>query len=62
MVLSTVCLVYLPLKRLRLKKQVLDEIKKLLNSKMIEFSLDFMSLISRSQDAVLEDLNLTAIK
>lgn len=29
---------------------------------MIEFSLDFMSLISRSQDAVLEDLNLTAIK
>lgn len=62
MVLSTVCLVYLPLKRLRLKKHVLDEIKKLLNSKMIEFSIDFMSLISRSQDAVLEDLNLTAIK
>lgn len=29
---------------------------------MVEFSIDFTSLISRVQDAVLEDLNLVAIK
>lgn len=51
-ILAVVCLVYLPLKRLKLKKQVLDDVKKLLNSKMVEFSMDFMSLISRTQDAV----------
>lgn len=61
-ILASVCLVYLPLKRLKLKKQVLEEVKKLLNARMVEFSTEFTSLISRVQDAVLEDLNLVAIK
>lgn len=51
--LAVVCLVYLPLKRLKLKKNVLDEVKKVLNSKSVQFSQDFMSLICKVQDAVL---------
>lgn len=53
LILTTTCIVYLPLKRLRMKKDVLDDVKKLLNQKMIEFSSDFMSPISGVQDAVL---------
>ena len=61
-ILAAACLVYLPLKRLKLKKEVLDSIKKILNGKFIEFSIDFMGMISENQDAVLEDLNAYALR
>mgnify|MGYP006995452160 CR=1 FL=1 len=53
LMLTTTCIVYLPLKRLRMKKDVLDDVKKILNQKMIEFNYDFMSPICGTQDAVL---------
>lgn len=60
--LAVACIVFLPLKRLKLKTQVLSAIKKILNSKMIDFSIDFMSVITRVQDGIFEDLNIQALK
>lgn len=62
LILAITCLIYLPLKRLRLKKEVLADLKKLMNQKLIVYNHDFMSAICGVQDALLEDLNLIAIK
>ena len=62
LILAVVCIVYLPLRKLKLKKEVLDGVKKLLTSRVIEFHDSFMSSITRIQDAGMEDLNFMAIK
>lgn len=62
LILAVACLVYLPLRKLKLKKEAIDGIKKLLGTRLIEYHDHFMSSITGVQDAVLEDLNCAAIK
>lgn len=61
-ILAVVCLIYLPLKRLGVKKGVIADIKKLLNIRSVMFDVGFMGVITGVQDALVEDLNLVAIK
>ena len=62
LILAVACIVYLPLRKLKLKKEVIDGIKKLLMNRLIEFHDTFMTSITRVQDAGMEDLNFVAIK
>lgn len=60
--MAIACLVYLPLRRLKLKKEIIEGIKRVLVNWSITYHDDFMSSISKVQDAILEDLNLVFLK
>ena len=60
--LAVAVIVYLPLRRLKLKKEVIEGIKRLLGNRTIAFHDSFMTSITKIQDAGMEDLNFTAIK